>query len=143
MRGEERADLLHVELAGGRIGPARLVESQQVLGCAHEERRQAEPDDVGGAPGGQVDLDRDTAPVAGAVGDAGVAVAVGEAHVGAQPSSLEVLGPAELGGRGRRRERCRAQHPLGVRGTVTRVGAVHRVESIDETIAEIGHDRRA
>ena len=143
VRGEERADLLHVELTGRGIGPARRVESQQVLGCAHEERGQVEPHDVGGASGRQVDLDRDAAPVARAVGYAGIAVAVGEAHVGAQRCSLEVRGPAELGGRGRGRERCRAQHPLGVSGTVTRVGAVHRVESIDETIADIGHDRRA
>ena len=92
-------------------------------------------------PAGRYDLDRDAASVADPVRDGGVAVAVGEAHVGPQRRSLQMRGPAQPGGRGRCGERRRAQHPLGVGGPVTGVGPVHRASASTRRSLEIGHGR--
>ena len=78
MLTDEPAQPLGIGRARRRVGDARRAEREEVVDRAHEEDRQAQPDQVGGLVLGRSQLDRDPASVGFAVGARRVTVAVGE-----------------------------------------------------------------
>ena len=137
MLGEVGTDFGEIGLARGGIGPARLVEREEVLGRTGEERRQRQRHDVGGRAVGQVDLHGHTPAVSGCIGRSGVAAAVGEAHVGAPRVTGEVRCPAQRCRVRRRRERRRAQHALRVCSPMPGMPAVGGVEPVDQPLRDV------
>src|SRR5207302_10495727 len=76
-------------------------------------------------------------PVLGGVAAAGVAAAVGEAHVGAELAVLELHGAAHRRRAGGGRERARAQRPLRVHRPEAVVAPGDVVERVDDGLGKL------